>query len=189
MTALKTETGTTMTKRLLLLRHAQSDLRYAGVDRQRPLTPKGMSEAVALGYYIRDNGLSPDYILCSDSRRTQETLEQIRECLHHDFSPEQMTFLPILYFGEVEDYLAELRCCDDVNTVLLIGHYPKIPVLVRMLVKSFSCEKERLQTLEKYEPATMTVLSCEIDKWKDLRYGESALIGVVNPNDYVCPLF
>ena len=178
-----------MTKRLLLLRHAQSDLKYTGIDKQRPLTPKGISEAVTLGYYIRDNSLSPDYVFCSDAWRTRETLEQIRECQYRRLNPDRMTLLPILYIGEVDDYMSQLRSADDdVDTLMLIGHYPRIPVLARMLVNAAS-EQSVSRLLDKYEPATMTILSCKINKWKDLRYGANTLIDVVNPNDYVCHLF
>lgn len=176
-----------MTKRLLLLRHAQSDFRFKGNDKQRPLTGQGVSEASALGCYIRDNDLSPDYILCSDAKRTRETLGQITQCLYKEINPGKIAFLPGLYNGGVDDYLAELRNCDNnVNTLMLIGHHPRIPSLARMLANENTCDESIMSMLNNYMPATMTIFNCEIDNWEDLRYGNNSLIDILDPNDYIC---
>lgn len=177
-----------MAKRLLLLRHAQSDPKFRGKDKERPLTPQGVSEAAALGYYIRDHGLSPDYVLCSDAWRTRETLEQIRENLYRELSPNQMALMPSLYTSEVENYLEQIQDCEEEpETLLLIGHRPCIPVLARMLIHS--ADRDAAPLFERYAPATLTILSCDIEQWSDLRYGGSTLVDIVNPNDFFCPAY
>ncbi|MCK5373731.1 MAG: histidine phosphatase family protein [Alphaproteobacteria bacterium] len=173
-----------MTKRLLLLRHAQSDPSYEGKDKGRPLTMKGISDAAALGYYMSKNNLYPDYVLCSDSWRTRETLEQLRECFNTDLSPNQISFLPVLYLGSEEQYLKQIHLCDDeYDTVLLIGHYPGIPALLRMLASS--SEKLTFSLISGYQPATLSILSCSIKHWSDLNYSsKNILIDTVSPDDY-----
>ena len=173
-----------MTKRLLLLRHAQSDSSYEGKDKDRPLTTKGVSDAAALGCYMRKNGIYPDYVLCSDAWRTRETFKQLREHLNKDLGPNHISFLPILYIGDEKQYLTQIQSCDDEDeTVLLIGHYPKIPALLHML--AMSSKKLTFPLISGYQPATLSILSCSIERWSDLNsYSKNILIDAISPDDY-----
>ncbi|MFP4098345.1 MAG: SixA phosphatase family protein [Alphaproteobacteria bacterium] len=173
-----------MTKRLLLLRHAQSDAAYEGEDKGRPLTPKGMSDALALGEHLRQYGLIPDYVLCSDAWRTRETLEKLRESFSDVLSPSHIEFVPAFYHGNEEDYLARIQSCDDVHKcVLVIGHYPNIPTLLSMLAAP--SEKITFSLLSGYRPATLSVISCPVEQWKMLDpTSTNTLTDVITSDDY-----
>ena len=179
-----------MTKRLLLLRHAQSDSGYTGKDKERPLASEGVSEAATLGYYIRDNGWSPDCVLCSDALRTRETLRHVSKSLYYNLVTDKTVFLPALYSGGVEDYLLHIQQCNDAaRTIMLVGHQPNLPIFARMLASPDSFRKPVAQIFDRYFPATLSIFSCAINRWEDLRYGENSLVDVVNPNNLICHLF
>ena len=62
---------------LILLRHAHAESAGIGQDDiDRPLSRQGLAEAEAAGKWLKAHNLLPDRILCSNARRTRETLEQ-----------------------------------------------------------------------------------------------------------------
>src|SRR5262245_9413410 len=69
-------------KRLYLLRHAKSSwVDPTLADQDRPLAPRGRRAAKVMATHLRRNGISPELLLCSPSRRTRQTLEGIAASL------------------------------------------------------------------------------------------------------------
>src|SRR5437764_205515 len=67
-----------VTKQLFILRHAKSSWDDPSLsDQERPLAPRGRRAVELLAEHIRSEGVRPAQILCSDARRTRETLEGI----------------------------------------------------------------------------------------------------------------
>ena len=64
----------TMSRTLLLLRHAKSDYPTGVPDHERPLAPRGIREAALAGDWIRANAPAVDAVLCSTATRTRQTL-------------------------------------------------------------------------------------------------------------------
>ena len=61
-------------RELILLRHAHAEPAAAGQDdHQRGLSATGRAEAQAAGDWLREHGLQPDRVLCSNATRTRET--------------------------------------------------------------------------------------------------------------------
>ena len=59
---------------LILLRHAEAvPIEHADDDQQRPLSTRGEQEAQAAGLWLAAHGSQPDRVLCSPTRRTDET--------------------------------------------------------------------------------------------------------------------
>ena len=59
---------------LILLRHAEAvPIEHADDDQQRPLSARGEQEAQAAGLWLAAHGSQPDRVLCSPTRRTDET--------------------------------------------------------------------------------------------------------------------
>ena len=62
-------------RELILLRHAHAEPAASGQDdHQRGLSATGRAEAQAAGEWLREHGLRPDRVLCSDAARTRDTL-------------------------------------------------------------------------------------------------------------------
>lgn len=69
-------------RELILLRHAHAEPAVEGQpDMDRPLSPQGLAEAQAAGRWMAEQGIVPDRVLCSPSRRTRETLEAVLETI------------------------------------------------------------------------------------------------------------
>jgi len=69
-------------KRLYLLRHAKSSWSDPSLaDEERPLAPRGRKAAKKMAKELRRREIRPKLVLCSSSRRTQETLELIGSSL------------------------------------------------------------------------------------------------------------
>ncbi|HCC25288.1 MAG TPA: hypothetical protein DEP85_07270, partial [Holosporales bacterium] len=62
-------------KALFLLRHTHAEERGTTIsDYDRPLEERGLTEALDVANYIKSKNLSFDFVMCSSSLRTQQTL-------------------------------------------------------------------------------------------------------------------
>lgn len=126
-----------MTRRLLLLRHAEAAPPPAGdfsetADLARPLTAAGRAAAQRCGAWLRQHTFSPDLVLCSPSVRTRQTLEGLLPFQQPPAFPTR--FCPEIYEAPPEALLAQIRTAPvQARTVLLIGHNPGISALARLL--------------------------------------------------------
>jgi phosphohistidine phosphatase len=65
-------------KRLYLLRHAKSSWDDPTlVDQDRPLAPRGRRAVKVMANHLRREGIAPQLVLCSPSRRTRQSLTRI----------------------------------------------------------------------------------------------------------------
>jgi len=111
-------------RRLILMRHGESENAQAGMDdRQRRLTANGQAAALRCGQEIRARGFSPELILCSDAERAVATLHAVVRGagLVGVVSKIQSQ----LYLAD--EHLVFQHCADEedvLDTILLIGHNP-----------------------------------------------------------------
>ena len=123
---------------LILLRHAEAvPIETDGDDMQRPLSPRGEQEAQAAGLWLATHGLKPERVLCSPSRRTDETTRLALAAI--DSAPVPQTADEI-YDASPGELLALLDQHGDAGTVMLVGHNPGIEQLVALLVEGRSDE-------------------------------------------------
>ncbi|MFT9207123.1 SixA phosphatase family protein [Acetobacter orientalis] len=126
-----------MSRKLLLLRHAEAAPAPMGdfstvADHARPLTAAGLAAAQRCGLWLRQQGLSPDYVVCSPAVRTRQTLEGLLPFLHAPLSAP--LFCPDIYEAPPHALLAQIqKTPPQARTVLLIGHNPGISALARQL--------------------------------------------------------
>ena len=76
-----TQVMSTTVRTLLVLRHSKSAYPEGVADIDRPLAPRGVRDAVALGGWLRDQGLVPDLVVCSVAERTRQTWDLISDQL------------------------------------------------------------------------------------------------------------
>ncbi|MGO3517579.1 MAG: SixA phosphatase family protein [Acetobacter cibinongensis] len=126
-----------MNSTLLLLRHAEAASPPMGdfsetADRARPLTAAGQATAQRCGLWLRQKGLSPDYVLCSPALRTRQTLAGLLPFLMPLTT--EPVFCPDIYEAPPEALLAQIqKAPPQARSVLLVGHNPGISALARML--------------------------------------------------------
>jgi phosphohistidine phosphatase SixA len=117
-------------RELILLRHAHADPVMTGqTDAERPLSAEGRKEAAAAAQWLKAQGLVPDRVLVSPSRRTRETadavlaelgtFEQREEAGIYEASP-----------GELAALIDQNR---EVPRLLLVGHNPGLEQLAALM--------------------------------------------------------
>lgn len=118
------------TRRLILLRHGKSSWADSSLkDHDRPLNEHGRSASASLASKLHLVGWLPDLILCSDSVRTRETLNTMKECIP-EFGDAEVHFLGSFYSvsamdGQTAQHLEQTICSyarDDNFTVMCMGH-------------------------------------------------------------------
>lgn len=121
---------------LILLRHAEAvPLDAADDDQQRALSPRGEQEAQAAGRWLATHGSRPDRVLCSPTRRTEETA---RLALAAIDAATLAQMAPEIYDASPGELLALLDQHGDAGSVMLVGHNPGIERLVALLVEGRS---------------------------------------------------
>jgi len=163
-------------KTLLLLRHAKAGV--GAPDRDRGLTGRGRRQSAAAGRYLAAEGLLPDFVICSDARRTRETLDG----LALGEGP-AVQFAPGLYDGHVPELLDLVRGIGDagVSRVLVIGHNPTISDAGRWLAREG--DPAALSRLGLGMPTSgLAVLKFEAADWRAV--GAGALTRLLRPADY-----
>ena len=144
-------------KNLFLLRHAKSSWDNAAlVDFDRPLSKRGISNAIKLSKYIQKSSISFDLVLSSPSERTQSTLDLVLS----SFDPiPTITFKESIYHASASSLTQLIKEQDDeINNLLIIGHNPGLHILTETLTN---------ESIVKF-PTCAFVKITNFNRWKDL---------------------
>ena len=165
-------------RRLLLLRHGKSSWSDpAQRDHDRPLNERGRAAARLMGDALRRDGLLPELVLCSSSRRTCETLAQLR-------LPDDST-IEIgrdLYLAEPDTVLDRVHAVDDgVGTLMVVGHNPTTQDLAVALAGSGARDALARMTT-KYPTAALAVLRFT-GAWSEVGPGGASLERFLTPRE------
>lgn len=116
-------------RELILLRHAHAEPATAGQDdKQRGLSATGRAEAEAAGDWLRERGLHPDRVLCSDAVRTRETLAALGDIGAGE------VYVDASIYGASPGTLAALADANrDAERLLLVGHNPGLEQLAALM--------------------------------------------------------
>ncbi|MFO1013073.1 MAG: histidine phosphatase family protein [Caulobacteraceae bacterium] len=119
-------------RRLILFRHAQAEARApSGEDFDRPLAPAGRLDAALMADVLAKDGLTPDVVLVSAARRTQETWA----CMAAAFPNAKVFTVPALYNASNDEIMAEV---DNVSvlgdTLIVVAHNPGLQELAMDLL-------------------------------------------------------
>lgn len=155
-------TPTPTQRRITLLRHAKAVPDERGDDHGRVLAPQGREAAVALGDWLRENGLMPELVLCSTAARTRETLGALHEILPTELHKS-------LYLGSAGDMLALLNKADDAVThIMLIGHNPGMHALAATLAGQFVRDADSDAMVHRYPTCGLVSMTVDVPQWRDV---------------------
>jgi phosphohistidine phosphatase len=120
---------------LVVLRHAKAAGEPGVHDMQRPLTGGGRRDAAAAGRWLRAEGITPNLVLCSSSRRTRETWEQLSAAMGPATpDADAVRFESRVYDAGTQDLLDLVNeQPNDARTILTVGHNPASAHLVAWL--------------------------------------------------------
>jgi phosphohistidine phosphatase len=159
-------------RRLLLFRHAKSSRPPGTEDHDRPLAERGRRASKEMGRFMAGQGLRPDLVLVSTSRRTQETWARAAPVLAGNIPA---VAEGRLYEATPETLLAIVRqTASDVRALMLVGHNPGLEDFARRLIGEG--EKAALSRLrEKFPTAALAAIDFELDAWADLSWASGRL--------------
>jgi len=166
---------------LTLLRHAKSSWTDASLDDfDRPLAPRGIRAAAAMGAYMRDQGLVPETVLCSTARRAKETWDLL-SAEWPDAVP--VEFDQALYLASPAGILRRLEPVGDgVDRVMVIGHNPGLHQLAIRL--TFGGDDEAIARLGSHFPtAAMAMIDLDGGTWRAIEPTGGQLARFVVPRD------
>jgi len=159
-------------KNLFLLRHAKSSWGNAALgDFDRPLSKRGISNAIQLSEYIQKHSISFDLVLSSPSERTQSTLDlvmssldpipssNLKECIYHASAPSLIQLIT------EQD--------DEINNLLIIGHNPGLHILTETLTN---------ESIVKFPTCAFAKIT-NFNHWKDVDAGILTLESVITPKE------
>jgi phosphohistidine phosphatase len=165
--------------KLHLLRHAKSSWEGDVPDEERPLAPRGIRAARRVAEHMATRGISPALVLCSSSRRTQETLELLEPALEREA---QRVVEEEIYLADADGLLERLRRVPAATpSVLLIGHNPGMQELVLLLAAGPRDEVARVR--EGLPTAALATLDTGTTAWSRLGPRGARLVELVVPRE------
>jgi phosphohistidine phosphatase len=152
-----------MTRTLLVLRHAKSSWKEAGLsDHDRPLNNRGKRDAPRVGRLLDDEDLVPDAIVASTATRAHATAHAVAE--HCTFDGAIVT-TPDLYHAHAEAITLVVRDLPDhAGRAMIVGHNPGLEEFVVALTGA-SVEMPT---------SALAHVDFEIESWRDVTGGASA---------------
>lgn len=151
-------------RQLLVLRHAKAEA-FAASDHDRVLTDRGRADAAAVGRWLADTGIAPDYVVVSSAARTQETWAEVAGAA--DLAPEVVNDRS-LYGAGTDAALEILRSLpDEARSVLVVGHNPTMAYLVHLLDDGGADADVFAEVAAGYPTSALTVLEVP-GAWSDL---------------------
>jgi phosphohistidine phosphatase len=166
-------------KRLLVLRHAKSDYPFGVEDHDRPLAARGEREAPLAGRWMVENGMVPDYIVCSDALRARATCAWVGSELGEKGPT---PYLDSRVYGADETTLLAIinETPETVGTLLVIGHLPTVQDLGMRLASVDSSEEDVMEMATRYPTLGLTAM--EIEKpWSELDGRDARITHFVVP--------
>ena len=171
-------------KTVLLMRHAKSSWSDLSLeDFQRPLASRGREAAPRMAGYIRDQGLTPDYVICSAAVRAVETWELMAPLFERDIPMESDEGL--FHAGPYALLDALRRCPEDSDRLLLIAHSPGIENLAIALSGPGFDRQAYGRLCAKFPTAALAAIEFESDSRRTLGENGGRLTRFVTPRDLV----
>jgi phosphohistidine phosphatase len=144
--------------KLYLLRHAKTDPNSkTGNDFDRRLLPRGKSQSLLMADNFLNQNITPEKILCSTAKRTQETFKYTLD----SSKKLPVVFLDELYLCNAATYLNYICKETTIKELLIIGHNEGISTLASYLTE----ESIHLKTCE------LVVLEFQVDEWAGVSAG------------------
>jgi len=161
------------------LRHAKSDWGNPLLsDHDRPLNDRGQHAADKMGKTFKNNGLKPEYVVCSTATRARETLDRVMAFLPDGVEVE---YRKDSYLASPRTLLKTINGIDDrFASVMLVGHNPGTEELAESLISEGNPEAWATM-MTKYPTAALSIIYGEVDRWRDLSFNANKLAAFIRP--------
>jgi phosphohistidine phosphatase len=161
-----------MPKILYLVRHAKSSWDDPSLaDKDRPLSPRGLSSAPDMGKRLASQGHKPDLVISSPAKRALTTARKIAR--ETGYKESGIITDDHLYFSGTRSMVDLLEQLDDkYGNVMIVGHNPAMSSLLNILCDS---------TVENMPTCAIAVVSFDMDSWSELTMSDGELLAYDYP--------
>ncbi len=161
-------------KTLYLIRHAKSDWSNPGLkDFDRPINSRGERVAPKMGRELFAKGVQPDYICCSPSKRTRQTVAYICEGIR--FNEEDVDYKEEVYEASTGAMLRVINAIsDEHNSAMIVGHNPSTSYIAEYLTD---------EILNNIPTCGVLKINFEIESWKHVSKSTGILEWYIYPKD------
>lgn len=158
-------------RQLIFLRHGKSDWHApSGVDRDRPLAPRGVAAAQTMGKLLTTLGAQPDHAITSPAVRAHSTLELARQAGHWAC---ELEISGNLYEASPDQVLGVIQGQSDQHQrILLVGHQPTWSDTISWLMGGGQVE---------VPTAALVCLDLQTSVWGQVTPGQAVLLWLLPP--------
>jgi len=153
-------------KHITFVRHGKSSWELDVIDSERPLKPRGKSDAKLVVNHFIKHGKLPNRIFSSPAKRALKTCKIFAKQL--DFDKNKLEVINELYdFGgeNVVSFIKNLS--NSYNDVMIFGHNHALTSISNIFGSTF---------IDNLPTSGLVRISFKIDDWKDLKKGETEFI-------------
>ena len=148
-------------KKLILVRHGKSSWEYAVGDKDRPLSQRGINDALLVSDNFNTQAMPIDAAFSSPANRALHTSMIFVRQLY--FPLEKFRVVNELYDFSGEDVLQFVRALDDeLNSVLIFGHNHAFTHIANSLGNSY---------IENVPTSGLVQLEFDIQNWASIEKG------------------
>lgn len=160
-------------KTLLVMRHGKSDWNAEyDRDHERPLNPRGIRSAEAMGRVLSEEGMAPQLVITSSAVRARTTAHLAAKSGEWECD---IRIEPRLYGSGVDAAMEAAAEVESSDPLMLVGHQPTWS----MLVTTLTGEQADVKT------ATVVVVEFDMSDWSDIATNQGNLVRVYQPRDYL----
>ncbi|MCP5361988.1 MAG: histidine phosphatase family protein [Hyphomicrobiales bacterium] len=167
-------------KQIFALRHSKAGQTNKKLtdDHERPLTQKGVELCEQIAENLTSLSVVPQVIICSTSRRTKQTADNLLEQLKQDIP---VYYSSKLYLASVEDIYDEIHgLSDEIDNVLLLGHNPGLQLFC-MSVSGMGSKNLYRDMKNHFPPGALAQFELDIASWVEVAPRAAKLEGYLNP--------
>lgn len=170
-------------KRLTLIRHAKAGRDDPSLrDFDRPLTKRGRADAARIGAHFAALRLAPDFVICSPSLRTRQTLDLVA---NHLGPSARELFVESLYRATPDAIISAIATApDEAVHILAVGHNPGLYAVALNLADLAQSDAPSLARLsESFPPGAFAHYEIDIAHWADFPGARGALRHFAAPKE------
>ncbi len=157
-------------KKLYIVRHAKASWEEEQTDFERLLSKRGRQDAGLMCDKLAEYHISPQYVLCSNARRTRETWEILSQTLS---AVGQVDLSNDLYLASAQQLAMQIaRLPETVSSAMIIAHNPGVSMLTNYLTGEESIN---------FPTLGIASILLTIDNWQELAGGVGVLENFIYP--------
>lgn len=120
-------------KKILLIRHAKSNLNNSGLnDFDRPLNERGKEDALFMGKRLFSKKIFPDIIISSPAKRALSTVRKIAKEIN--YLDDKIIYNENLYLAHIPDFIEIINnISSSISSVFIVSHNPGITEIAEYL--------------------------------------------------------